>query len=295
VASALKLVRAALPASISIETSLATPLPTIFADPTQLHQLVMNLATNGAQAMAESGGVLVVALDQATVDGGSGAAGVDPAPGEYARLTVRDTGVGMDPTTLERMFEPFFTTKKPGHGTGLGLSVVHGIVKSHGGTIRARSQPGRGTTIEVYLPAHGGAVQIPALDEGVLPRGRGEHILFVDDEAPLVGAGRGLLERFGYRVTATTDPLEAVTVFRDRPDSFDLVITDLTMPALSGADLAQQLLRIRPDIPILLTTGFGGRLSTDAARSIGVQGLLAKPTTARALAWTVHRTLGRAA
>jgi signal transduction histidine kinase/CheY-like chemotaxis protein len=293
VASSVKLLRAALPASISIETDLATPAPTILADPTQLHQLVMNLATNGAHAMADEGGVLVVALERVEVAGDQTA--TDLEPGSYVRLTVRDIGVGMDPPTLERIFEPFFTTKPPGQGTGLGLSVVHGIVRSHRGTIRVRSRPGHGTTFEVYFPVHDGAARARGVEESAVPRGHGERVLFVDDEAPLVAVGRGVLERLGYHVTATTSPVEAVAVFRSHPDAFDLVVTDLTMPALSGADLAQELQRIRPGIPILVSTGYDGRLTPEAARSIGICGLLTKPNTIETLARAVHGALARPA
>jgi PAS domain S-box-containing protein len=292
ISAALKLVRAALPTSIAVRADIAPDLPTVLADPTQMHQVAMNLATNAAHAMGHRQGEIDVALRRTTVTHDVAATQLALSPGDYVCLTVRDTGCGMDAATIERIFDPFFTTKPKGQGTGLGLSVVHGIVQSHGGAIVVRSAPGAGTTFEVYLPAHDGPVapQDPT-DANVVPRGRGERILFVDDEAQIAELGRSMLESLGYRVTSFTDPVVAATMFRAAPDGFDLVVTDLTMPSLSGTELAAELWRVRPDMPILLDTGFIGGMTADAARAAGLRGVLAKPYTLSALGRAVHQAL----
>ncbi len=291
VTSALRLLRPALQASIAIKADIPPDLPLVLADATQIHQLVMNLATNGAQAMPERRGVIEVTMRPLDVTPEFASMHLGLVPGRYVRLVVRDDGGGMDAATLERIFEPFFTTKKVGQGTGLGLPVVHGIVKSHGGAILVHSEPGRGTTVEVYLPAHAGPpADLPSEAQGV-PRGHGERILFVDDEVQLAELGRSMLEGLGYRVTSLTDPIEAATMFRAGPNRFDLVVTDLTMPALSGTQLAQELWRVRPDIPVLLDTGFVGSMAPDAANMPGLRGVLAKPYTVGTLARAVHRAL----
>ena len=293
VASSVKLLRAALPTAVSIVADLPANLPTILADATQMHQLVMNLVTNGAQAMGTAGGRLTIALERMQVTDELAVPQRELFPGEYVRLVVADTGTGMDTATLSRIFEPFFTTKPPGQGTGLGLSVVHGIVRSHAGAILVDSQPGRGTTFQIYLPTCHGPLTAEASESQSIPHGHGEHILFVDDEAPLVEANRELLERLGYRVTGVSDPIAAISLFRIRPADFDLVMTDLLMPKLSGTELAQELLRIRPGVPILLNTGFAGRVTPETARAIGVYGLLSKPTAMGALARAVHGAITR--
>ncbi len=292
VAAALKLVRAALPTSISIRADIAHKLPLVLADTTQIHQLVMNLATNAAHAMGYGQGELDVALHRTTVTRDQAATQLALSPGEYVCLVVRDCGQGMDAATVERIFDPFFTTKDVGHGTGLGLSVVHGIVQSHGGAIVVHSTPGAGTTIEVYLPIYEGPTSssAPAEANGV-PRGRGQHILFVDDEAPLADLGRSMLESLGYRVTSFSDPVAAASMFRATPDGFDLVVTDLTMPSLSGTELAEEVWRVRPGMPILLDTGFIGGMSVDAARAAGLRGVLVKPYTLGTLGRAVHQAL----
>ncbi|HEV7730995.1 MAG TPA: PAS domain S-box protein [Candidatus Binatia bacterium] len=291
VASALRLLRPALQASITIRADIPPDLPVVLADATQIHQLVMNLGTNGAQAMPERRGVLEVTMRPVDVTPEFASTHLGLVPGRYVRLVVRDDGSGMDAATLERIFEPFFTTKKVGQGTGLGLPVVHGIVKSHGGAILVQSEPGRGTTVEVHLPAHAGPPADLPSEATVVPRGQGERILFVDDEVQLAELGRSMLESLGYRVTSLTDPIEAATMFRAGPNRFDLVVTDLTMPALSGTQLAQELWRVRPDIPVLLDTGFVGSLAPDAANMPGLRGVLAKPYTIGSLARAVHRAL----
>jgi len=215
--------------------------------------------------------------------------------GGYAVLTVCDTGCGMDRATLQRMFEPFFTTKPPGEGTGLGLAVVHGIMKSHDGAISVYSEPGRGTTIQLYFPAQEGSATEMARSPGPIPAGHGEHILFVDDEAPLASLGKKMLAGVGYEVTAETNSIQALAAFRAEPGRYDLVITDLTMPNLTGTDLACELLKLRPDLPIILATGFVGSMTPGIAQAMGICELLMKPATMRSLAESAQRALQRSA
>jgi PAS domain S-box-containing protein len=292
VASALTLVRPTLSPSVTIHADIAPELPLVLADAMQLHRVVANLVTNGAQAMAPQGGRLDVELGPTTVDDQLAARHLELSPGDYVRLVVRDRGAGMDAATLERIYEPFFTTKELGQGVGLGLAVVHGIVKSHGGAILVTSTPGHGTTFEVYLPVHEcSAAPAPEPKAAAIPRGRGERILFVDDEVRLAELGRRMLESLGYQVTALTNPVDAALVFRTQPDLFDLVVTDLMMPLLSGTELAEEVLRIRPDTPILLSTGFERRVPSETARRLGLRGVVAKPSTVETLAWAVHGAL----
>ncbi len=283
---AIRIVRAAVPASIDIRVAVPPGLPLVLADTTQIHRLLINLATNAAQAMDGGEGLLEIDLTPAPVGPDT-----ELPPGPSVRLSVRDTGRGMDEATVERIFEPFFTTKGPGRGTGLGLSVVHGIVQEHHGSIVVRSEPGLGTTFEVYFPVYEGAAPEDAAEPANAPRGHGERILLVDDEALLAEAGRRMLESLGYRVTALTNPVEALAVFRTRPGVFDLAVVDLTMPALGGIELARDLFAIRSGLPVLLNTGFGGRVTPEAARGLGFRGLLVKPLTLAVLGRAVHEAL----
>jgi CheY-like chemotaxis protein len=221
----------------------------------------------------------------------------DPAPapglraGRYARLTVADTGRGMEPETLQRVFEPFFTTKAPGEGTGLGLAVVHGIVEDHDGAITVESRVGEGTTFRIYLPEHA-AIGCEAEPEGqALPRGAGERILLVDDEEMIADAAGQLLKRLGYRVTMRTDPRAALAEFGAAPAAFDLVVTDLTMPHVTGIEVAQTMLGERPELPVLLASGFSGGWTAESVRALGLRGLMSKPLTSVALARSVREAL----
>jgi CheY-like chemotaxis protein len=214
-------------------------------------------------------------------------------PGIYARLSVEDTGAGMSPETLQRIFEPFFTTKGPGEGTGLGLAVVHGIVKEHEGAITVSSEPGKGTAFNVFIPAHGS--EAAAEDTAVLeaPRGKGERILIVDDEEVIGVAAQEILLRQGYHAVLRSDPVGALATFQAAPDLFDLVITDLNMPNLPGPELAKQILRTRPGQRILLATGFSGTWTQDTVQSAGLSGLILKPFSAGSLSLAVHQSLNR--
>jgi len=283
----LKLLRATLPAAIDIRTRFAPDVPPVRADASQIHQVVMNLGTNAAQAMAGTG-VLDVLLESVTLTEGGALA---LPPGRYARLSVCDTGCGMDRATQERIFEPFFTTKQVGQGTGLGLSVVHGIVKTHGGAITVDSRPGAGTTFSVYLPAARTDVADPAPAPALDARGHGEHILYVDDDEAIVYVATLILERLGYRVTGCADPLHALREFRARPDAFAALVTALAMPGASGIELAQLVRQLRPDLPIVLTAGYIRPEDSLAAERLGGLDVIVKPSIVTDLGPTLHRLL----
>jgi len=291
VKEALNLLRASLPTTIEIIQDIDPASGLVLADPVQIHQLLMNLCTNAAQAMREKGGLLTIKLEDVEVQPWEAARHKDLNPGAYVRLTVNDTGQGMDQQTLARIFDPYFTTKEKGRGTGLGLAVVHGIVKNHNGAVTFQSQPGQGTTCHVYLPRIEGR---EASDQGLqttqLPTG-GERILLVDDETDLVEVVKKMLELLGYQVTTRSSSLEALAAFQAEPDRFDLVITDQTMPRMTGINLAGEILKIRPDIPLILCTGYSETVSESEAKDIGVREFLFKPIVMRDLAEIVRRVL----
>jgi CheY-like chemotaxis protein len=295
VLEALRLLRATLPTTIEIRTEIATDQAVVLADPTQIHQVVVNLCTNGAHAMRARGGVLSVSYGRMEVDQPFASAHAGLRPGPYVRMTVSDTGHGMDGVTLERIFDPFFTTKAPGEGTGLGLAVVHGIMQNHEGLVTVESQPGRGSLFNLYFPAAGGGMPVEETREGPLPGGRGEHILVVDDEPAVVEVASRLLTRLGYRVTGHTSPARAMAELRRDPAAFDLVLCDLTMPELTGTELAGQLRTLRPELPVVLTSGYSGSLDQDELQALGIRELLSKPFLLQALAETIRRNLTSAA
>ncbi len=290
VLEALKLLRASLPSTIRIQTEL-TETPTVLANTTAIHQVVMNLGTNAWHAMRDKPGILKVEMSTMEVDEDFVKIHPDLHPGQYVRLSVSDTGCGMDRATMQRVFEPFFTTKAVGEGTGLGLAVVDGIVKSHYGGISIYSQPGKGTIFHLYFPVFEAEAVIREIETTPIPRGQGEHIMFVDDEETLANLGKKVLERLGYIVTTKTGALEALAAVRDQPEPFDLVITDLTMPLMDGIKLGGQLLQIQPRLAIILATGYSGVMTAEKARELGFRELMSKPTTARTLGETVHRVL----
>jgi two-component system, cell cycle sensor histidine kinase and response regulator CckA len=286
----LKLLRASLPATIEIRQNLAPQCGLVMADPVQISQILMNLSSNAFEAMRETGGVLQIDLEPVSLEASPVELGVELKSGPYLRLTVQDNGHGMDQPTLERVFDPFFTTKPVGEGTGLGLSAVHGIVQSLGGAIGVTSEPGKGSVFRVYLPSH----QNPSAPEvsmtGTIPRGT-EHILLVDDEAPIVQIASEFLQGLGYRVTAFTSGPKAWEGFQAQPQAFDLLLTDLTMPLMTGLDLAEAALKIRPDLLVLLTTGYSEAHITEKAQEIGIRQCLLKPLVLRHLGWTLRRQL----
>lgn len=279
----LRLVSATLPKTIEIRSRLDDDLGTVLADATQLHQVLLNLCTNAWHAMGDEGGVLEVNLD--AVEGTAAAPGVS-----HARLTVRDTGCGMPPEVLERIFEPFFTTKAVGEGTGLGLAAVHGIVRSHGGSLTVESEPGRGSAFMVFLPLAAEAAEAPFSPAAPPPRGS-ETLLFVDDEEVIAELGRRSLESLGYRVTATSSSVRALELFRRDPRAFDAVVTDQAMPELSGTQLARELLALRPDLPLVLCTGFSRTVTPESARALGVRRFVTKPATLAELGRAVREAL----
>ena len=290
VREALQLMRASLPAAVELQTNL-TVTPTVLADPSELHQVTMNLCTNAWHALQGATGRIAVELAETDVTGDFARQHPDLHPGRYVRLTVADNGCGMDPATMSRIFDPFFTTKPVGQGTGLGLSVVLGIVKSHDGGIVVTSQPGQGATFALYFPVfETELVEAPAEPQPI-PRGQGQHILFVDDEEPLAQLGVTVLERLGYRVTALVSAPAALATFQAQPAAYDLVVTDLNMPGVSGADLAEKMLTLRPQLPVILTTGFNATMTPATARELGFRELLPKPYGMRTLGEAVHRVL----
>ncbi len=272
----LKLSRATIPANIEMNQDIQTACGKVLADPTQLHQITMNLITNALHAVEEKGGKIFVGLAE-TVMSRDDSLTFSMPPGKYAMLTVSDTGCGMTPEVMEKIFEPYFTTKGQGKGTGLGLAVVYGIVREHRGEIRVRSEAGKGTTFDIYLPVVADNDASSLVEKEPHIATGNERVLVVDDEAAVLRMVRQVLERLGYRVTAHLRSIDALDAFRANPDGFDLVITDMTMPIMTGERLAEEMMRIEPDIPIIICTGFSERINREKAEAIGVKGLLMKP------------------
>jgi PAS domain S-box-containing protein len=293
VREALNLLRSTLPATIEIQVRLTGEVPLVLADPALIHQVLTNLGTNGAHAMRNGRGRLEIELDDVSIDAPTANARPELLPGRYARLTVRDDGEGMDQETLKRVFEPFFTTKGPGEGTGLGLAVVHGIVRDHEGAIFVTSELGKGTTVSVYLPEHTVGLDAAQEPPPELLRANGETVLFIDDEAVLCRSVAGLLERLGYRVTARSDPAEALEIFRQKPQAFDVVLTDLTMPGLTGVDVAREILKLAPGKPVLMMSGYSSSWTPESLRTLGVLDLIVKPLGAARLSQSLAAALGK--
>lgn len=292
VKEALKLLRASLPSTISIHQDIQTEPDTVLADATQIHQILMNLCTNASQAMPNGKGDLTVTLTTAAVNP------MDElvlhhhvSPGTFLHLSVSDTGEGIAPEIMNRIFDPFFTTKKIGEGTGMGLSVVYGIVKSYRGTVTVESEPRKGSVFHVYIPLL--AEERPETSSGkTMPIvGGTERILFVDDEENLVELGKEILAGLGYSVEGKTSSVEVLEIFRTRSRDFDLVITDMTMPNMTGSELAQGLLYIRPDLPVILCTGFSETITPEAAKRIGIKEFIMKPLIKQQLAAAIRRVL----
>ncbi len=263
----------------------------VMADSTQMQQIIMNLCTNAAHAMRKEGGLLEVELHNIFLDEESVAAYNYITPGAYLRLVVSDTGHGIDPTIIKRIFEPYFTTKKKGEGTGMGLAVIHGIVKTHGGEITVYSEPGVGTTFHVLLPIAEKPGEAGTSLQEAAPTGGRERILFVDDETALAGVAQLLLEKLGYTVVAKSSSVEALEAFRTDPNQFDLVITDLTMPNMTGIQLTKALKDIRLDIPVILCTGFSEAITAKQVKDLGIRKLLIKPVDKTTLAKAIREAL----
>ena len=296
---ALKLLRASLPSTIEIRQNLQSD-GLVLADPTHIHQILMNLCTNAGHAMREKGGILEVSLTNGEWGMGNSCFESDQEqhavahlglrPGPYVKLTVSDSGHGMAPEELERIFDPFFTTKGIGEGTGLGLAVVHGIVKNHGGKIRVYSEPGKGAAFHVYFPVIKGKATPEREIEGPLPTGN-EHVLFIDDENTVADLGRQMLVPLGYEVTIRTSSVEALELFKARSDDFDIVVTDMTMPNMTGEALSREIMRIRPDIPVILCTGFSERITEESARAMGIRAFIMKPFVRNQLCLAIRGVL----
>ncbi len=275
---ALALLRASIPANIEIRQDISAECGPVNADPTQIHQVVMNLCTNGYQAMQEKGGQLTISLQETDVSPNQSTSLLELPPRSYVQLKISDTGPGMDETTLKRIFDPYFTTKEVGKGTGMGLAVVHGIIKGHQGNIIVRSNPDQGTVFTISLPRTENPVANPEefAPEDLLHWGS-ERILFIDDEKDIVEMSKIRLSRFGFSVTGFEDSREALSFFQDRPEDFDLIITDMAMPFLTGKDLAQKVFELRADMPIILCSGFSEQVNRKTALEMGFKDYLAKP------------------
>lgn len=285
-----RLLRPTLPATIAINQHIDEKAGPVHIDPAQMHQVLMNLCTNAFHAMEDHGGKLNISLRRIELDTAALTARPYAQPGTYIELAIGDTGTGIPQNLIDRIFDPFFTTKELGKGTGMGLSIVHGIAKSCAGFVTVDSTLGRGTTFHVFLPVAAEEQPFPVSTEDNLPRGS-EHILFIDDEEMLTSMAKTMLERLGYLVTAFTSSLEALTAFQNQPDRFDLVITDLSMPVMPGMDLSRRLLQIRPALPIILCTGFSALVSEEKARSMGIRALAFKPLTKKDMALLIRKIL----
>jgi PAS domain S-box-containing protein len=292
VGDTVKVVRTTLPAEVEIVTDIDPGASAILGNATQIHQVILNLCTNAWHAMKKGAGLIRITQRTVTLDQTAPSLHAALHAGPYVRLSIQDNGAGMDAGTLARIFEPFFTTKGPGKGTGLGLAVVHGILQAHDGAVVVQSQPGRGATFHLYFPAElaAPAHSSPA-GPASMPCGAGQHVLLVDDEAALAQAATLSLARLGYRVTGVHSAAEALKSFLVQPGEIDLVITDLTMPGMSGMELANALHEIRPGLPIILASGFGGLRTANFANGPGLRAVLQKPFTTETLARAVQQML----
>ncbi len=289
----IKLLKASLPKNIELRQEIMRNTGTVHANPSQVQQVLMNLCSNAAQAMSPGGGIVEVALENVTLDTADVNEQAHLKLGSYVKMTVRDNGHGMSSETMEQIFDPFFTTKDTGSGTGLGLAVVHGIVREHGGTTLVTSDPGKGSVFEIFFP------EVEVEPENVLDPessivGGGERILFVDDEVALAKLGKRILETLGYEVVSETNSEEALRKFKADPENFDLVLTDLSMPNMPGDRFTQELISLRPDIPVILCSGYGNRISEQRTEEIGLKYFLEKPWSKRDLAEIVRKALAAA-
>ncbi len=295
VREALHFLRVSLPSTIDIQEHLNAACDTVMGDPTQIHQVIMNLSTNAAEALGSKPGTIEVTLANTRLE--ENRVLPDMRPGQYLQLTVRDTGSGMTGEVVERAFEPFFSTKDTSKSSGMGLAVVHGIVKSHGGSITVESKKNKGSRFTVYFPVVDKSDQARTSDRNAPGESgdRRQRVLLVDDESLVLMSVQRALERLGYEVDAVKDGPDALEIFCEDPDSFDVVITDQTMPKMTGAELAEELLHIRPDIPVILSTGFSETISEQEARAMGVRDLLMKPATTKDLDAVIRRATAKRA
>ena len=293
VGECIKLLRSTIPAMVKITHHVESGCPPVLADPTQIHQVIMNIATNAWQALPETGGHISISLRAVEVDATMATQHRELRTGAFVRLVIADNGHGMDAKTRERIFEPFFTTKPASKGSGLGLSVVYGIIKSHRGAIVVESELGRGTTFQIYLPASLGSRTKASTPAVAVPHGHGERILFVDDEPIVARSTEEFLKRLGYVVTCCEQSEDALARFRRAPVDFDMIITDWAMPGMSGTELVSAIREIRPDIPMLLMSGFVDSTLQHTAKTIGIGEILIKPVNPELLAQAVAQVLAR--
>ena len=291
---ACSLMASSLPKNIRVDRQIDPACPQVLGDATQIHQVALNLMTNASQAMEAFGGRLRVSLGPVTLDGTSPLLGeMDLKPGLYIRYLVCDTGVGISPQVMDRIFDPYFTTKPEGRGTGLGLAVIKGIVQNHGGGIHVESTPGQGSRFSVFLPAAaGGEAQVSLPGPTRVERGN-EHILLVDDQKSVINVERQILEILGYRVTSRLSGEEALDIFTQDPGAFDLVVTDMSMPGMTGDELGAKLMAIRPGLPVILLTGYSEIINRDRAREMGIRNLILKPVRLREFSVAIRRELDR--
>jgi PAS domain S-box-containing protein len=289
---AVKFIRATIPSSIEIKTRIDEKSGAVLANSVELHQIIMNLCTNAHHAIGEQAGLLEVAVQNTEVGLSQRNNLIDLEIGSYVRISVKDTGYGMTPDVIKRIFDPYFTTKEKGVGTGLGLAVVHGIVKKYGGSIKVKSELGKGTTFHIYLPKADIAPPIKAEQPKQL-MGGSERILFVDDEKMLVDIGQQALQRLGYDVVSRTSPIEALELFKAKPDFFDLVITDKTMPGMTGDVLAKELMNVRPNLPVIICTGYSQTIDQERAKQIGIKAFVMKPILINEIAAAVRKVLAK--
>jgi PAS domain S-box-containing protein len=288
VREALKFIRASLPTTIDIQQNVNIDAGVVTANSTQIHHLLVNLCTNSAHSMRDTGGMLRVELQPFEVD--EATANANLTAGSYARLSVSDTGPGMDEQTKERMFEPFFTTRAVGEGTGLGLSVVHGIVASHNGIITVDSKPNEGTTVTVYFPTVPSEPLPVEIPEEVDVTGD-EYVLFVDDEQDILNLGKHMLEKLGYRVTTASHGEEALEVLKAQPMAFDIVVTDQTMPRKTGVELTREIRKIRPDLPVIVITGYSEKVTPEVLAELNISCFLMKPLVGKKIGAAIRRAL----
>ncbi len=286
----IRFLRASLPATIEIRQNIAAKDCSVKADPTQLHQILMNLCTNAAHAMKEKGGHMDIQLDEMKLDEDKHPEYKELIPGAYVRLTVKDTGHGIEPEIIERIFEPFFTSKIRGEGTGMGLSVVHGIVNDMGGFISVSSEIDKGTTFHVLLPKHEDKVIDAPTSSEIMEKGKGK-ILFVDDEQCIIEANSKILQEIGYEVETTASGFEALERFKSDSNRFDLVLTDMTMPRMTGLELSKKLKKIKPDIPVILCSGFSSDVTPEMINESGIFAMVKKPMLSNELAEVVKKAL----
>lgn len=290
ISDSLELLRSTIPTTITISHEIDATCGVVLVDPTQIHQIVINLCTNAASAMEEAGGTLKIALNRYCTDESTPVTPFDSVENEYVELVISDTGTGIKPEVLDRIFDPFFTTKEAGKGTGMGLAIIHGIISGYNGAITVESELGKGTTFHVYFPVVEQETINAEADTYTPVRGN-EHILFVDDEKSLLDINKNILEQLGYTISSYENSLEALSVFKRNPEKFDLVITDQTMPEMTGYELAKNILEINPSIPIILCTGYSSKVDDEKAKSLGIREFALKPVSRNTITKLIRKVL----